>query len=884
MESQVRPKVNNTSHRRAPCRKVRIAQPKGSCQIRQAATDVEPLSTIRPLSFDQTPYATYPRSSSINKSPHPLEFTRTSNLFSFDSQYGITVNIPLKVLHSTPRSQSITMAHLTPVRESNSTDTSSTDGLNVESPEKYVRKVQTRRSSDGDFAACHAPRRFSDTLQSFFVTHQRRASVESVVSDLTRLDQEVHTTTRPCIMKDATFIEPKASMFEQEEKHPNNPHPALEFPPLYFLIRSSPLLLEFCQYLYRCRWRMSYPLQHRIIFSMTLRKAGVFLTWGEILLILPLFAVIITGNFYSFVKPSVSISGHAARIPLIFCFVTAMRNSFLTLLLGIPFERALWYHKLSARLAYVNGILHTYVAFVHPTLVQGTEIDLPSTVGGHDLSFGKFLVVDQVNSGGTMLIVFMTLMMITAMPWIRHRFFELFYYCHVVFAASMVTCAFFHTGKLVPILVASTWGLDLFIRKVIMACFRNPRTANIRIISESVVELCIPKSDFFDYNPGQYVYLAVPELSIFEWHPFSLSSSPGQRVITMHIRKSGHWTSALYALAEKKGQINVFMEGPFGSVGVDLMSDRYKMVMLFSGGIGVTPMQAICNHLMYEQSTMRRELKRLAFIWVERDPVVVQGVDVVRCSRSAHFNSTSYRHNQHIEELGDGSFSTLSAWDGDKLQGLASTLLAMVPASGVTDEQFEQQYPSEEFADLDDRCESDNESISNSSLLSRLKFRRAPSQKSTVQAIQGQPIDSNPEMMRDVAVGEVKMYSERKVRVEPTSYDVEIDEETLIREAYKVGSTDGQGSNDGCDALDLQVYLTGKSAPTNLAQLPFVHFKRPDVKKLFSDMREDAMAKGETRIAVCVCAPARLVQICRKACAKYSDRKIQFDFHEEVFD
>jgi hypothetical protein len=64
--------------------------------------------------------------------------------------------------------------------------------------------------------------------------------------------------------------------------------------------------------------------------------------------------------------PSVAISGHAARIPLIFAFVTAMRNSLLTLLLGIPFERAMWYHKLSAKLAYVNGIMHTLVAFFHP--------------------------------------------------------------------------------------------------------------------------------------------------------------------------------------------------------------------------------------------------------------------------------------------------------------------------------------------------------------------------------------------------------------------------------------------------------------------------------------------------------------------------------------
>ena len=84
--------------------------------------------------------------------------------------------------------------------------------------------------------------------------------------------------------------------------------------------------------------------------------------------------------------------------------------------------------------------------------------------------------------------------------------------------------------------------------------------------------------------------------------------------------------------------------------------------------------------------------------------------------------------------------------------------------------------------------------------------------------------------------------------------------------------------------LDLQVYLTTKGAILGrTAHLPFVHHNRPDVKEIFLKMREDALARGEKRIAVCVCAPARLVVICQKACAKYSDRKVRFDLHVEVF-
>jgi predicted ferric reductase len=58
------------------------------------------------------------------------------------------------------------------------------------------------------------------------------------------------------------------------------------------------------------------------------------------------------------------------------------------------------------------------------------------------------------------------------------------------------------------------------------------------------------------------------------------------KTVTIHIRRAGDWTNALYELAKKKSEISIMMEGPYGSLGVDLVGDRYKMVMLVSGGIG----------------------------------------------------------------------------------------------------------------------------------------------------------------------------------------------------------------------------------------------------------------------------------------------------------
>ena len=120
-----------------------------------------------------------------------------------------------------------------------------------------------------------------------------------------------------------------------------------------------------------------------------------------------------------------------------------------------------------------------------------------------------------------------------------------------------------------------------------MARLQNPKIGHLTVISNTVVQVSFPKTSTFAYNPGQYVYLAVPEISYFQWHPLSISSAPHQTTVTLHIRKVGTWTSALFDLAVKKTKIKMLLEGPFGNLSVDIIGDRkYKSVMLISGGIG----------------------------------------------------------------------------------------------------------------------------------------------------------------------------------------------------------------------------------------------------------------------------------------------------------
>jgi hypothetical protein len=143
--------------------------------------------------------------------------------------------------------------------------------------------------------------------------------------------------------KDKTHVSVQSSAIQEKpwliQQCPNEPHPLLEFPPLYWMVRGHPGVLAAIKDIYSYRWRMSYPLQRRVFLSQQLRKAGIFCTIGELLLVLPLVAIFVCGLLFAFVWPSTHWSGHIARLPLILALATAMRNSIITLLIGLPFER-----------------------------------------------------------------------------------------------------------------------------------------------------------------------------------------------------------------------------------------------------------------------------------------------------------------------------------------------------------------------------------------------------------------------------------------------------------------------------------------------------------------------------------------------------------------
>lgn len=60
----------------------------------------------------------------------------------------------------------------------------------------------------------------------------------------------------------------------------------------------------------------------------------------------------------------------------------------------------------------------------------------------------------------------------------------------------------------------------------------------------NVVEIQI-KKEHTTTRAGQYIFLCCPEVSIWQYHPFTLTSAPEEDYISVHVRMVGGFTKAL---------------------------------------------------------------------------------------------------------------------------------------------------------------------------------------------------------------------------------------------------------------------------------------------------------------------------------------------------
>lgn len=120
------------------------------------------------------------------------------------------------------------------------------------------------------------------------------------------------------------------------------------------------------------------PRSVATIVAMSPLHALAYVTFGQVLVLLPLLALAGLGIRYSLIEPSPARSGHAAWYALVATVLLANKSSSaLSILLGQSWERLVPYHHLAAYIAVLNSVLHGYAAYTHDGVVSDDAAAAP---------------------------------------------------------------------------------------------------------------------------------------------------------------------------------------------------------------------------------------------------------------------------------------------------------------------------------------------------------------------------------------------------------------------------------------------------------------------------------------------------------------------------
>ncbi|KAM7527858.1 hypothetical protein LguiB_031268 [Lonicera macranthoides] len=152
------------------------------------------------------------------------------------------------------------------------------------------------------------------------------------------------------------------------------------------------------------------------------------------------------------------------------------------------------------------------------------------------------------------------------------------------------------------------------------------------IYTGDVLALYMSKPPGFKYRSGMYLFVKCPDISSFEWHPFSITSAPDDNYVSVHIRTLGDWTTALKdrfaqicepeVAQTKRGNLirletraksnldpsnskidqsqarypTILIKGPYGAPAQSY--HKYDILLLIGLGIGATPFISIIKDLL----------------------------------------------------------------------------------------------------------------------------------------------------------------------------------------------------------------------------------------------------------------------------------------------
>ncbi|KAK8386529.1 hypothetical protein O3P69_010870 [Scylla paramamosain] len=233
----------------------------------------------------------------------------------------------------------------------------------------------------------------------------------------------------------------------------------------------------------------------------------------------------------------------------------------------LPLDQHLYLHKLCGILIFIYSVVHTIAHLINfaVNIVPATK---PGQLNEQNWTYAEWiltmrpgvlgLVPGIANPTGVALMVILTVMVVCSLPFVRKSgYFEVFYWTHLLYIAFWTLCILhgphFWKWFVVPGVV---FLIERIHRSVKMRMGGGKTYISSGVLLPSkVIHLVVKRPTQFHFHPGDYVFINIPVIANYEWHPFTISSAPEQAdVLWLHIRAVGQWTRRLYDYFEREQQ------------------------------------------------------------------------------------------------------------------------------------------------------------------------------------------------------------------------------------------------------------------------------------------------------------------------------------------
>ncbi|ELK05291.1 NADPH oxidase 5 [Pteropus alecto] len=329
----------------------------------------------------------------------------------------------------------------------------------------------------------------------------------------------------------------------------------------------------------------------------------------------------------------------------------------------LPLDQNIQFHQLMGYVVVGLSLVHTVAHIVNFALRAQSE--------SSPFQFWELLLTTRPGIGwvhglasptGVALLLLLLLMFVCSSPCIRRSgHFEVFYWTHLSYLPMWLLLILHGPNFWKWLLIPGTLfflekAIGLVVSRMTALCI-----VEVNLLPSKVTHLLIKRPPLFNYRPGDYLYLNIPTIARYEWHPFTISSAPEQRDVCSGRRSGSHLdlvqprrrlpvykggpeafgssssphSPTHLSLSSNPSGAQCYIDGPYGTPTRRIFASEHAV--LIGAGIGITPFASILQSIMYRHQKRKHICPNCQHSWMEGiqdDDMKLHKVDFIWINRN----------------------------------------------------------------------------------------------------------------------------------------------------------------------------------------------------------------------------------------------------------